>query len=214
MQDCAGKKDGVHSMHGILFMGSGKAGQTFARGLQAVTPDLAAHDLKQNTPQGRKAVDAMAVAPAPLGGPGQTRVVLCLVTTEQALVAAGAAAPRPAVETIRFDGSCCAPGPQQQAASVIPAAEVEQAVTASLQASDPWIHYGERGAYNLERTRVHGARREAEMAAVAANLHELGLPDRMAQATVCLQAGPAPLLLDPGPDDLPARADRVLDTIR
>lgn len=214
MQDCAGKKDGVHSMHDIFFMESGRAGQAFARGLQAVTPDLAAQDLKQNTPQGREAVEAITVAPAPLGGPGQTRVVLYLVTTDQALVAAGAAAPHPAVETLRFDGSCCAPGLKQQAASVIPAAEVEQAVTASLQVSDPWIHYGERRASNLEGMGVHCARRKAEMAAVAANLHELGLPDRMAQATVCWQAGLAPPSLAPGPDDLPARADRVLDTIR
>lgn len=81
---------------------------------------------------------------------------------------------------------------------------------ASLQASDPGFDWAKRGAYNLERMLVHGARRAAEMAEVAATLRELGLPDRMARATADWQAELAALALDPGPDDLAARADLIL----
>ena len=55
-------------------------------------------------------------------------------------------------------------------------AGVEQAVLASLQASDPGFDWEARSAYNLERMIVHGARRAAEMREVAATLAELGLP--------------------------------------
>jgi 3-hydroxyisobutyrate dehydrogenase-like beta-hydroxyacid dehydrogenase len=90
------------------------------------------------------------------------------------------------------------------------AAGVEGAVIASLQASDPGIDWARRGAYNLERMLVHGSRRAAEMAEVAATLRELGLPDRMAQATARWQSDLAALALDPGPEDLGARADLIL----
>lgn len=89
-------------------------------------------------------------------------------------------------------------------------AGVEEAVLASLQASDPGIDWAARGAYNLERMLVHGARRSAEMVEVAATLRELGLPDRMAAATVDWQAELAALALPPGPDDLATRADAIL----
>lgn len=66
-------------------------------------------------------------------------------------------------------------------------AGVEERVLASLQASDPQVDWAGRGAYNLERMRVHGARRAAEMREVANTLQELGLPSHMAAAAALWQ---------------------------
>ena len=57
---------------------------------------------------------------------------------------------------------------------------------------------------------VHGARRAAEMREVAATLAELGLPDRMARATVEWQHQVAAMGLAGGEADLLDRADRIL----
>lgn len=89
-------------------------------------------------------------------------------------------------------------------------AGVEDAVLASLQASDPGWNWRDRGAYNLERVMVHGTRRAAEMREVAATLRELGLPDRMAIATALWQDQIADLALLGGSNDLVDRADRIL----
>lgn len=89
-------------------------------------------------------------------------------------------------------------------------AGVEEAVIASLQASDPGIDWRRRGAYNLERMLVHGARRAAEMEEVCATLTAFGLPDWMSRGTVEWQQRLAALDLDPGTEDLATRADRVL----
>jgi 3-hydroxyisobutyrate dehydrogenase-like beta-hydroxyacid dehydrogenase len=94
------------------------------------------------------------------------------------------------------------------------AAGVEGRVLASLAASDPQVDWGARGAYNLERMMVHGTRRAAEMREVAATLRALGLPDRMTAAVVDWQAELGSLALDPGPDALGERADRVLSRLR
>ena len=88
-------------------------------------------------------------------------------------------------------------------------AGVEEAVLASLQASDPGWDWARRGAYNLERMIVHGARRAAEMREVAATLRELGLPDRMAAATAVWQDEIAAFGLPRG-DDLADRVERIL----
>ncbi len=92
-------------------------------------------------------------------------------------------------------------------------AGVEQAVIASLQASDGGIDWLARGAYNLERMMVHGARRAAEMQEVVRCLDDLGLPSRMAIATATWQAELAAFGLKAGPDDLAARADLVLQAL-
>ncbi|MBO3761578.1 NAD(P)-dependent oxidoreductase [Ciceribacter sp. L1K22] len=92
-------------------------------------------------------------------------------------------------------------------------AGVEDAVLASLQASDPGIDWRRRATYNLERMMVHGARRAAEMEEVCATLSAFGLPDAISRATVGWQRRLAALHLDPGPDDLALRADRVLDSL-
>jgi 3-hydroxyisobutyrate dehydrogenase-like beta-hydroxyacid dehydrogenase len=89
-------------------------------------------------------------------------------------------------------------------------AGVEGDVIASLQASDPGWNWRDRGAYNLERMMVHGARRAAEMQEVARTLRDLDLPDGMAQATADWQSRLASLGLLGGEDDLADRADRIL----
>jgi 3-hydroxyisobutyrate dehydrogenase-like beta-hydroxyacid dehydrogenase len=90
------------------------------------------------------------------------------------------------------------------------AAGMQSQVIASLQNSDLDIDWAARGAYNLERMLVHGARRSAEMVEVAATLRELGLPDRMAQATALWQSDLAALARGAGPNDLAARSDMIL----
>jgi 3-hydroxyisobutyrate dehydrogenase-like beta-hydroxyacid dehydrogenase len=92
-------------------------------------------------------------------------------------------------------------------------AGVEQAVLASLEASDPDVKWRKRGAQQLERMMVHGIRRAAEMREVAATLRDLGLPDRMAGATALWQDEIGALALRGGEEDLIDRADRVLSSL-
>lgn len=89
-------------------------------------------------------------------------------------------------------------------------AGVEDAVIASLEASDPGIAWRARGAYNLERMLVHGQRRASEMEEVCTTLTDYGIPDWMSRGAVEWQRRLAALCLDPGDDDLTLRADRVL----
>lgn len=282
-------------MQDIIFIGFGEAGQAFAKGLQPASPRIGAYDLKLDTPEHggpfRQAMSRLDVSPCNLEDLGVSGLVVCLVTADQALHAARAAAPHLAPGAFWFDGNSCSPGTKQQAAEVIGAAGgryvdlalmapvhprlhrtpmiasgpdavvgaaalarlgmevvvagdrvgqasaikmlrsviikglealtaesflaaraagVEEAVIASLQASDPGFDWAQRGAYNLERMLVHGSRRAAEMTEVAATLRELGMPDRMAKATQEWQSDLAALALDPGPEDLGERADLIL----
>lgn len=93
-------------------------------------------------------------------------------------------------------------------------AGVEDAVLASLQASDPHWNWADRAAYNLERMMVHGERRAAEMEEVANTIAELGLPSRMAQATALWQRELAALGLDGGAADVASRTDRILRCLK
>ncbi len=282
----------------IALIGFGEAGRAFASGWgAAVAGRLAAQDIKMAWPEPpaemAEAAQALGLTchatPArALEGVG---AVFCLVTADQALAAAEAAAPHLPAGALWFDGNSCSPGAKRKAAAVIEAAGgryvdlaimapvhprrhqvpalasgphveaalalagslgmavrpagdevgaassikmlrsvmvkgfealtaecllaarragVEAPVLASLQASDPGWDWQARGAYNLERMMVHGARRAAEMREVAATLRELGLPDRMAAATALWQDEIATLGLSPDRDDLPARCDRIL----
>lgn len=92
-------------------------------------------------------------------------------------------------------------------------AGVEDAVIASLQASDAGIDWRARASYNLERMLVHGARRAAEMREVCATLTDLGLPDWVSRGTVEWQQRLASLSLDAGDDDFSDRADKVLGAL-
>jgi len=89
-------------------------------------------------------------------------------------------------------------------------AGVDEAVLASLQASDPGWDWPGRSAYNLERMMVHGERRAAEMDEVANTIVELGLPNRMARATAAWQRELAALRLEGGSNSLVSRVDRIL----
>ena len=286
-------------MNDLFFLGFGEAGQALATGLRPSGLRLAAYDLKLDAAADRgpclAAMDGLGVTACAMSALRQARVVICLVTADQALVAAQGAASCLAKGAFWFDGNSCAPGTKAGAARVIGAAGghyvdlalmapvhphlhrtpmlasgpdaaagaallgslglqadvvgdrvgqassikmlrsvvikglealtaeaflaaraagVDGAVIASLQASDPGIDWARRGSYNLERMLVHGARRAAEMAEVAATLHDLGLPNRMAQATAAWQASLAELALPPGADDLGRRADLVLEALR
>ncbi|MDO6966871.1 DUF1932 domain-containing protein [Rhizobium alvei] len=92
-------------------------------------------------------------------------------------------------------------------------AGVDDAVIASLQASDPGIDWRRRGTYNLERMLVHGARRAAEMEEVCTTLRDLGLPDWISSGTVTWQRHLSQLDLAPGEDIFAERADRVLSAL-
>lgn len=92
-------------------------------------------------------------------------------------------------------------------------AGVEEAVLASLEASDPGIDWRARGAYNLERMMVHGARRAAEMREVALTVAALGLPNGMSRAVVDWQEALSRRGADPGADALIERIDRALQAL-
>lgn len=89
-------------------------------------------------------------------------------------------------------------------------AGVADEVIASLDASMPGWDWAARAAYNMERTTTHGARRAAEMREVARSVADLGLPPRMAEATVAWQADMGALGIDPGDMDFEHRADAIL----
>lgn len=89
-------------------------------------------------------------------------------------------------------------------------AGVEDEVIGSLEASDPAVNWRERGAYNLERMMVHGARRAAEMREVALTVRDLRLGGEMSAAAADWQDRVADAGAEPGDDDLIGRIDRLL----
>lgn len=94
-------------------------------------------------------------------------------------------------------------------------AGVDRAVLASLQASHPGTDWLAAAAYNLERMQVHGVRRAAEMREVVRTVEELGLPARMAAATVEWQQAVGELGLRHGDDEgHAARAAAILSRLR
>ncbi|MBF9060450.1 DUF1932 domain-containing protein [Rhodobacterales bacterium HKCCSP123] len=89
-------------------------------------------------------------------------------------------------------------------------AGVSDQVIASLEASDPEIAWRARGAYNLERMLVHGARRAAEMREVALTVEALGLSPGLSRATAAWQESLAGLAGAGDDPDLDTLLDRVL----
>ena len=86
---------------------------------------------------------------------------------------------------------------------------VEEAVLASLEQSYPGFGFEDRAAYAFDRMIVHGSRRAAEMRETAEMVARAGLPGGMAAASANWQDAIGALGLDPGDDDLRARADRL-----
>jgi 3-hydroxyisobutyrate dehydrogenase-like beta-hydroxyacid dehydrogenase len=89
-------------------------------------------------------------------------------------------------------------------------AGVDKEVIASLDASMPGWDWAARAAYNMERATTHGVRRAAEMREVAQTISDLGLPPRMAPATVAWQQDMGDLGLAGGSDDYQERARAIL----
>jgi 3-hydroxyisobutyrate dehydrogenase-like beta-hydroxyacid dehydrogenase len=89
-------------------------------------------------------------------------------------------------------------------------AGVEEAVLASLQASDPEIDWPTKAAYYLERMMVHGRRRAAEMREVAQTVADLGLPDRLSSAIAAWQEEIGNLQIDGREEKVGASAERIL----
>jgi 3-hydroxyisobutyrate dehydrogenase-like beta-hydroxyacid dehydrogenase len=115
--------------------------------------------------------------------------------------------------TVKMLRSVMVKGMEALTAECLLAAEragVREAVLRSLRASNPGRDWEREGAYNLERMIVHGVRRAAEMREVAATLLDLGMPNRMAEATAVWQDAIGRLGLPGGTDDLGDRATRVL----
>ncbi len=87
-------------------------------------------------------------------------------------------------------------------------AGVEDAVLESLNTSDPGLDWEARAAYNLERMRVHGLRRAAELEEVSATLDELDVAPRMVRAATQWQRELAGT--DAADDSLRTQLDAIL----
>jgi 3-hydroxyisobutyrate dehydrogenase-like beta-hydroxyacid dehydrogenase len=118
-----------------------------------------------------------------------------------------------AASSIKMIRSVMIKGMEALAAECLLAARragVDAEVLATLQASDPYLDWAVRGAYNLERMMVHGTRRAEEMREVIRTLDALGLPSGMSAAAADWQAAIAGLSLDAGSAELAGRADLIL----
>jgi 3-hydroxyisobutyrate dehydrogenase-like beta-hydroxyacid dehydrogenase len=290
-----------HKPERLAFVGFGEAATAFLDGWADGRPaHVAAFDLKTEDPltaagmRARYAAHRVHDAGTLAGTLDEVTAVFSVVTADQALEAARAAAPHVPPGCIWFDCNSCAPDTKRQAAGIIDgaggryvdvavmapvhpkrhlvpllvagphAAEgvallealgmrpkpvgdavgaassikmirsvmikgmealtaecflaarragVEEAVIASLEASDPGVDWRRRGAYNLERMLVHGTRRAAEMREVAATVAALGLSDGMSRATAEWQAALSRRGVEAGEPDLIARIDRALSAL-
>jgi 3-hydroxyisobutyrate dehydrogenase-like beta-hydroxyacid dehydrogenase len=284
--------------HHISFIGFGEAARAFLSGWALPDPArVAAYDIKveqsgtTEAMRDRYAEAGVRGCVSPAEAVAQAAMVFSVVTADQALAAAQAAAPHLPKAAFWFDCNSCAPATKRRAAQVIEAvggryvdvavmapvypkrhhvplniagphaeaaadvlrgldmkpvitgpevghassikmirsvmikglealvaecflsarrAGVEEQVLASLEASDPDIAWRKRGAYNLERMMVHGARRASELREVAITVEDLCLPGLMSAATAEWEDKIAALKADPGDDDLTLRLDAIL----
>lgn len=111
---------------GVAFIGFGEAGMAFAAGWGAARPDpLTAYDIKSDDTATRAAMDdryaahGVTGAGDPATAVARTAAVFSVVTADQALVAAQAAAPHLAPGTLWLDCNSCAPQTKQAASAVI-----------------------------------------------------------------------------------------------
>ena len=156
---------------GIALIGFGEAAGSFALGWTR-GPDLQirAHDLKLGDPAQAAALRARCAATGvePCDGPAAAlagaTVALCLVTADQALAAARAAAPALAPGTLWIDGNSCAPGTKRAAAAVIEAAGgayVDMAIMAPVRPQGqltPVLLAGARAGHAAARLSALGMR--------------------------------------------------------
>lgn len=118
----------LHRPAAVAFVGFGEAAQAIVSGWGASRPDeIVAYDIKTDDPEtaasmlqsyDRHGVRGLTL-PAEL--PGDVDCVFCLVTADQAVVAAAAAAQHLSDDVLWFDGNSCAPSTKQQAGKIIDA---------------------------------------------------------------------------------------------
>ena len=133
----------------LAFIGFGEAASAFVEGWAHSRPaTIAAYDLKTDSPDpavrtakaadyARWNISGSASAQAALAG---TPVVFCLVTADQALAAARAAAPHLAPGAFWFDCNSCSPGTKREAAQVIDAAGGRYVDVAVMAPVHPALH--------------------------------------------------------------------------
>jgi 3-hydroxyisobutyrate dehydrogenase-like beta-hydroxyacid dehydrogenase len=112
----------------IALLGFGEAGRGFAAGWPRDAVILAAHDLKLLDPAEAGQMEAamagagVAACPGPAGALAGAQAVFSLVTADQAVAAAGAAAASIPPGSFYFDCNSCSPGNKRAAAAIIEAA--------------------------------------------------------------------------------------------
>lgn len=123
----------------IALIGFGEAGQAFAKGLGA---PCAAHDRRTADHALTMAAKSLGVTlhPTPVGAVTVARAVFCLVTADQALAAAVAAAPHLPKGAIWLDGNSCSPRTKMEAAKVIDAAGAHYVDLAIMAPVHPRLH--------------------------------------------------------------------------
>jgi 3-hydroxyisobutyrate dehydrogenase-like beta-hydroxyacid dehydrogenase len=124
-------------------IGFGEAAQAFVSGWTGagVCPTtLRAHDLKWRDAAPVSAGRGVAPAATPADALAGAAAVFCLVTADQALAAARAAAPHLPPGVLWFDGNSCAPSTKQQAALVIDGAGGRYVDLAIMSPVHPALH--------------------------------------------------------------------------
>ena len=132
----------------VAFVGFGEAATAFVSGWAASRPqDLRAHDIKTDSAATRPAlldryaahgVDGKAGLGEAVSG---VEAVFCVVTADQALAAAQAAAPLIAPGTLWFDCNSCSPGTKRRAAEAIGAAGGRYVDVAVMSPVHPRKHH-------------------------------------------------------------------------
>ncbi|SFY36160.1 3-hydroxyisobutyrate dehydrogenase [Paracoccus pantotrophus] len=129
-------------MQRIAMIGFGEAARAFTSGWRTGATVIAAHDLKADDPAMLQAAKAAGIAchagpEAALTGAG---IAFCLVTADQALTAAEAAAVALPPGLLWLDGNSCAPGTKRRAAKVIEAAGGRYVDMAIMAPVHPRLH--------------------------------------------------------------------------
>ncbi|QYZ69599.1 NAD(P)-dependent oxidoreductase [Neotabrizicola shimadae] len=126
----------------IALIGFGEAGQAFATGWgPAVAGRVAAFDIRPRAALTRAAADlCVPLHASSAAATAQAQVVLCLVTADQAIAAARAAAPDLPPGALWLDGNSCSPGAKRAAAAVIDAAGGRYVDMAIMSPVHPRLH--------------------------------------------------------------------------
>lgn len=132
-------------MKNIAFTGFGEAAGAYASGLREVADRTSAYDIKLDHPTDSAAclhrMAALNVAACNLAGLRDVGLIPCLVTADQAVVAAQAAAPHLAAGELWCDSKSRAPDTKRQAAQVIAAAGARNVDLAIMAPVHPRLHH-------------------------------------------------------------------------